>query len=158
MCWGKFKFKSVSQGGCGKDIYGKIWRVFREWVLKLSEERTDAEKTASACALKGVGVILWWQPRTEVWWREKEAGIIRRKTLGVDESSEAFHLMVQEATEIFRKRKWSHLTGCGCVEYGLKEGTDRDRDWIIQLREDSVLMQEVSVISAWTRDIHCCGC
>lgn len=63
MCWGKFKFKSVSQGGCGKDIYGKIWRVLRAWVLKLSEERTDAEKTASACALKGVGVILWWHAK-----------------------------------------------------------------------------------------------
>lgn len=92
-------------------------------------------------------------PRTEVWRREKEAGIVRRKTLGVDERPSASHLMVWEATEIFRKRKWSHLTGCGCVEYGLKKGTDRDRDWIIQLREDGVLMREVSVISAGTRDI-----
>lgn len=36
------------------------------------------------------------------------------------------------------------MTGRGCVEYRLKEGTDRDRNQIIQLREDGVLTLDVS--------------
>lgn len=50
---------------------------------------------------------------------------------------------------VFRKgNNWLYVTGqSGYVEYGLKEGTSRDNDWIFQLRDDGVSAQDITIFS-----------